>query len=351
MFIKYGINSYNRVNLIYGENKSDDHTCTHSNAEDKNNKPLPYGVDVNYIENYDTEDFKKLIKTILDNKANNNTPIIFIYDGHGEVSSGVMDINSSLNIDTNTFITLFSNNKNNKKLFIFSQCGSYGFYNSLNKSEMPNSVYICSTNRHGICGFGAGILRKFTELLKTEKYVRFNNMKSEIQNSTIFFLDDPDKIKIQDILKLYCPNITLDMFKPNDEIFLIANDKYNLGYDINKYRNLNSIIDDKTKLWFIKDKEFIKDKGLCFRFATAETYSLNSNNFNAYIDSYEINSNNLLIWNLNIHDLKKQFFKINEDFSVQSILDNYYLLYDELRKKFIRGPSSSVNLHLVKLSY
>lgn len=317
---------------------------------------MPYSVNVNYIENYSEDDFKELIKTILKNKANNNTPIIFIYDGHGITETGVMVMDNFLNINNATFINLFSNNKINNKLFIFTQCGSYSFYNSLDKNELPNSVYICSTNKPSICGYGGGILVKYSELLKSKKYVRFNNMKSEIEKDTIFFLDDSNKIKIEDIFKSYKPTFCDNMFNKDDEIYFVAEEHY-LGYNITQNRKISGIIKDKKK-WFIKDKEYIAlepenedNKTLCYRFATQELYEYNNSYFNAYLDSYEKNGTNIALWNLNTTDIKKQFFKINSNLTVQSILDNYYLLYDIQQHKFCRGQNISNNLCFVKIKY
>jgi len=290
-----------------------------------------------------------LIKTILNNKANNDTPIIFIYDGHGSTTTGYMSINSSLLISNLTFINLFLNNKINNKLFIFTQCGSYNFYTSLNLTELPNSVFICSTNKIDICGYSAQVLLQFSKLLNTEKYLTFNKMKSDFEKDTIFFLNDPNNIEIENILKLYIPNIPQTRFNVKDEIYFTAKVRgitIYLGYDINKYRTLDSINNTK-KLWLISNRQ-VNNNEYYFSFSTKETYTYNGSKYNAFLDWYSENSNELCIWSENTSENTKQKFKINDDLSIQSP-DNYYLLYDVTNNKFIRGSSYNDNFVLVKM--
>jgi hypothetical protein len=354
LFTKYcGINN-DRVNVIYGDNKSNEHTCYNTNAGDKNNKPLPYGIDVNYTNNYDLNDFIKLIKTILINKANENTPIIFIYDGHGYKKTGIMVINTNISVTSETFIDLFSNNEINKKLFILTQCGSYSFYQSLilNPLVLPNSIYICSTNNPDMCGYGAQVLLKFTRLIENKIYNTFNNMKSDLEkleNDDIFYLNDSNNIKIKDILLLYNP---INRLKIKNEIYLVTDNNKFIGYDINKVREPNSII-EKQSIWIIDNIINLQDN-IYLSLTTKETYKYENNDLQGYLNNFDHYSNEIRLWNKTILTsplklIEKDFYKLNNDLSLQSLGDNWFLLYDIQKNIFISGETPSENLHLVKI--
>lgn len=261
-----------------------------------------------------------------------------------------MVITSNLTINYSTFINLFKNYKLNKKLFILTQCGSFSFYTRLNinVSDLPNSVYLCSTNQENICGIGAGILLNYSNLLNTVKHCIFSNMKSELEKSTIHFLDDKNNININDIFKLY----KCIMFDNDNLVYLKANNKY-LNYDISKVRQDNSIIASDTlntnSIWILKEKTLDN----YFKLSTTQEYTFESIKHYAYLDIFESARDTIKLWSEpqpgNPHN--KQFFIIEDDYTLKSQADNKYLFYNSKTNMFTRKLHKTENAdeHLVKI--
>jgi glutaredoxin len=363
--IQYSGISENRINIIYGNNETDEHTCNINReyARPYLNKPLPYGIDVNYINDYDEDDFKKLIKKILENKTNHQTPIIFMFDGHGSENTGAMGMNRSLTIDSETIKDLFSTKQNNKKLFIFNQCFSYNMYELL-VNKLVNSIYICSKNCPNKTSVGTGLFRRLKEFLDSKKYNTFNDMEIDFKEGDNFFIKDKERIQIQDIFKLYPHNkpvinvgnkpvinvgnkpvINVGMFKQNDQVYLIAEDDnknvFYLGYNL----TLKTPIIQNQSKWII-DKIEIIDSDYYFSFATTIDKTFDK----TYLNNYEFYQQELQL-SFTDTNTEKVFFKINSDFSLQSLNDNYYLLYDSSNNTFIRGQKIQTGkLHLVKVA-
>lgn len=191
-----GINN-DRINLIYGENGYEDpnyeHTCynTHELAitdksKSKLNKSIPYGIDVNYLnKNINNQNLLNLLNYILSTKANSNTPIIFIYDGHGYTNSGNkngnMILRNGLEIDVNFLNNVFQNYKLNTKLFLFSQCGSYDFAQRLfNSLTIDNKSIIFSAGaQENLCTYGFKVIRQFTDLIDKNSYNTFIDLYND----------------------------------------------------------------------------------------------------------------------------------------------------------------------------
>jgi len=183
-----------RINLIYGQNGSTtnnyEHTCYNSYEKDvttdpttKKNKPIPFGIDVNYItSNYTLDNLFDTIRNILAFKANPNTPIIFLYDGHGPTNSGPRNgniiVRDRLYIDEMFLKGLFTGYENNAKLFLFSQCASFDFaerfYSALSSSD--KSVIFSTTNEPNVCAYGFKLIRSLTDMIESRRYNTFSDI-------------------------------------------------------------------------------------------------------------------------------------------------------------------------------
>lgn len=120
-------------------------------------------------------------------------------------------------------------------------------------------------------------------------------MKNETLSlsKTIFFLNDSNNLKIDDILKSYNP---YEIFKKK-EVYLIANNTYYLGYDNvqDTIRKSNSII-KKRSIWIIND--IIKyNNEYYFNFSTKDAYNYQGIQNYAYLDKYDHFNNELILWN------------------------------------------------------
>ena len=133
------------------------------------------------------------IRNILILKANINTPIIFLYDGHGY--TGTNDKNGNLiirhNLDINIFHLkdIFSNYESNNKLFLFTQCGSYDFtikfFELLNKND--NSILFSSVDECNKEANGFKVSREFTDVLKSaDGKTTFKSLKDHSEHSLKF---------------------------------------------------------------------------------------------------------------------------------------------------------------------
>ena len=210
-----------RINLIYGQNGSAannyEHTCYNSYEKDaitdpttKRNKPIPFGIDVNYItSNYTPDNLFNTIRNILAFKANPNTPIIFLYDGHGPTNSGLRNgniiIRDNLHINEMFLKTLFSGYENNAKLFLFSQCGSFDFaerfYSALSTSD--KSVMFSTTNEPNVCAYGFKLIRSLTDMIETGRYSKFSDIY------------DSDRANMQNRLRYKTPVIRVNSIFKN----------------------------------------------------------------------------------------------------------------------------------------
>ena len=216
-FIKRYCNIPNdRIHLIYGRNGRDDvlHTCSHPKAGIMADKPIPYGINVTYIDDtYDSLILQQTIINILQKYIDPlTTPLIFIYDGHGYTNpvagheEGEMILYHDLSITKDMLYNILKPIDGNKKLLIFTQCGSFGFYRNLvtMPNTLLNSVYICSTNGIGQCGLGAGVLVKISQLINDNpiKYLVFRDLGIDLASFN-YHSEDLTPIKISDILLTY----------------------------------------------------------------------------------------------------------------------------------------------------
>jgi hypothetical protein len=135
------------------------------------------------------------------------------------------------------------------------------------------------------------------------------------------------------------------MFKQNDQVYLIAEDDnknvFYLGYNL----TLKTPIIQNQSKWII-DKIEIIDSDYYFSFATTIDKTFDK----TYLNNYEFYQQELQL-SFTDTNTEKVFFKINSDFSLQSLNDNYYLLYDSSNNTFIRGQKIQTGkLHLVKVA-
>ena len=89
-----------------------------------------------------------------------------MYDGHGnhkcDTDTGKMLLHNNIEITQNDLENIFTNYNHNKKIFFFSQCGSYSFANELIQNKLiKNYIYITSNTTHKAVGYGAKIFKAF----------------------------------------------------------------------------------------------------------------------------------------------------------------------------------------------
>ena len=153
------------------------------------------------------------IKNIINTKINNKTPIIFLFEGHGPIeppiNEGELILSNNIHLTTDDLSEIFLNYKNNIKLFLFTQCGSFGFYNNLINNDLFNdSSYIIITgiNKPKTCAIGAGVLIKFPKLIKSHIYEKFIDLKNLMEDNTTFTLqisENNNDLFIKDIFYKY----------------------------------------------------------------------------------------------------------------------------------------------------
>ena len=338
-FLKRYCNITNdRIVLIYGNNGNElnKHTCEHTKAGIMSDHPIPYGINTYYIDDsYSQYTLSMVINTILYAKINPNTPLIFIYDGHGYVTppenEGEMILRNGINIDINLFYNIFKKHDTNNKLCLLTQCGSYGFYSNLiksNKDTINNIVYICSTKDICQSGFGAGILVKLSNLIdkNPKKYVTFNDLKSDL---TEYFINDHNSIRIKNILLNY---IDKPVLNTGNIIKLKTDNNQYLGYSDDISKNIRKPVQNNNiSQWVIEikgDVVFFKTMGQYYN-----TYT--STLENGYLDIYNITPNidNLYLWNKTSNNTS--WFVINNDMTVSPYLNkNTFLIYDEVKNIF-----------------
>jgi hypothetical protein len=186
--------------------------------------------------NKNTNDFKSTIKYILDIKANKvNTPIIFLFDGHGSRDTGDMIVTTKIKINKEILYNIFNPYCANKKLLIFTQCYSYNIYKSITqditlcpdpesaliscpdpKSAQSghsdvnifcsNTVFMCSTCELDKKASGARMLKFSSEFfVRAQKIKKFSDIELKAAfNSNGFDIATNDKsILITDIFKKY----------------------------------------------------------------------------------------------------------------------------------------------------
>ena len=362
-----------RIVLIYGDNGNENiiHTCSNSKAGKMLDKPIPYGINTYYIDDsYDQDKLSKLIKNILEDKVNTNTPLVYLYDGHGYTTShneGEMLIRDNLDITSTLFLNIFKPYDVNKKLILFTQCGSFGFYSSLyakpDAEKLKNIVYLCSTMSKGTCGFGAGILVKLSTLINDnpQKYLSFNDLKVDLSG---YFLEDKNSIKISDILLKYdgkpitlsvpvpplsvpvppfsvpVPPLSLQI-KDGDRIKLSTDDGKYIGYNVDSTNNVitrTPIINNNISIWIV---EINKDK---IKFKSENEYlnSFTKQRERGYLDIYTKTINTKLhIWNIPQEDSKQQFI-INDDMTISPKYNpKTYLIYDDINNTFTHNSSGN----------
>jgi hypothetical protein len=348
---KYTNITNDRIHLIIGKNGSSDiiQTCEHPKAGLMKDKPIPYGIDITYIDDsYDTLYCEQVIRNILSKKIEANTPIIFIYDGHGfttptlQNEEGDMLISDNLFLTKNIFNNIFKPYDANKKLLIFTQCGSFGFYTNLTNlpNKLANTVYICATNGLGQCGLGAGVLIKLSELININppKYLNFKDIITDLGN---YHLEDSTQIKVSDILIKY--QGAIKTFGVGDKIVLKTNNNMYLSYKlpdtVRKPIIQTTITSPNTYKWII---EILPNNNI--KFKTENTYfstHTNSQEY-AYLDIYGGTGDPLYSWNNN--DRPTQKFKINPDNSISPIeKPDMYLVYNPINGIFTHSPNNDPN--------
>ena len=220
LYKEYCIIDDNRFLIICHEiynNLHCENTFETTNESNKLNKKFPDAID-KYIISESMIDKQNIINTITQKitvKINATTPIIFLFEGHGPIkdpnTEGNLILSNKINLTTDDLCDIFNNYKINKKLFLFTQCGSFGFYNNLIiNGKFANSSYIIITgiNTAGMCALGARVLIKFSDLIRSNIYRTFTLLKPEIETNTLFTLQISENNKnllIEDIFYKYKP--------------------------------------------------------------------------------------------------------------------------------------------------
>jgi len=372
-----GITNF-RVFVIYGNNVTTIHTCEHARAAEMNNEPIPYGVNIYYINPEDTiYTVLDIYKSILNKHTNPNTPVIYIYDGHGYTdrgdNNGNMVLNNSVILNDEQFNYIFKKISGNK-LFLFTQCGSYDFQQrletkyykyKLDKSDkLNNYTSICSTKKPNDKGIGARILVAISRLLNISPsiYYNFIDMSSDLEHYYIYS-DTP--MPISSIMVKYIPAAALalapaapaalapaapaalapaalapaapaaalalapaPLFKTNDEVLLyIQNQDIYCDSDIDKRRlSLESSKDKKKwKLEHIRDNIYYIKTIDTYKYFNPATKVETINH--GFLDIYnEAPGAFLSIWNPPLNDNHK--FIINDDLTLSPFkFPSQYIIY------------------------
>jgi len=343
-FIKRSCNiSNNRIQLIYGKNGSQEvlHTCKHTKAGTFADKPIPYGINVTYIN--DDINLQQTIANILQVNIEPTTPVIFIYDGHGYTNpttdneEGDMVLYDNICITKNIMYNIFKPYDTNKKLFIFTQCGSYGFYKNLTSipNNLSNSVYICSTNGLGQCGIGARVLVKMSELLTNNptKYLTFRELGADLARVN-YYCEDASQINISDILLTHFTAL----LKTNNDIHI----GYNFSLEPHKALVQTISAGPDEHIWGI---EMIASN--IVRIKTQKQYQ----NEYKYIDIYDTAEfMGLYLWKNKLSS-NNQLFIINSDNTISPTYNpKMCLAYNNQTKQFIHQTKANVSPeNLIKL--
>jgi hypothetical protein len=362
-FIKRYCNITNdRIHLIYGKNGNENilHTCEHPRAGIMADKPIPYGIDVTYVDDtYDAAYLQQTITDILRKKLEPNTPIIFIYDGHGYTNpvplhgEGEMILNNNLSITPNMLHVIFKPFDLNKKLIVFTQCGSFGFYRNLIAlpNILLNTVYLCSTHALGQCGLGARVLVKLSELINTNpvKYLFFRDIGIDLI-ATGYHTEDLTPIKISDILLTYQGKAVL---QNGDRVELKTSNNIYMGYTMpNTVRNQieSTMVPGAHNHLF--NVEFLQNNNI--RIKTNQQYqnAHTHQNEHAYVDIYDKSVNtSVYLWN-DRPGSDKQEFILNADNTISPIYDpNSCLAYNHISRYFVHKQKGTIlPQNLVKIN-
>jgi hypothetical protein len=323
LFMKYsGIDKF-RIFLIYGDNnKGEKHTCYHPNAKDisVNDHPIPYGVDIIHIKpHHNIDTVKNIFKTILGNNTTSRTPIIFIYDGHGYTDSsinGTMILNSSINLDCENFSELFNTYKENNKLFLFTQCGSYDFQQKLQTKDIGKYTSICSTFEPNACGLGARVLIRLSVLLNMGISYFFKDFELFMP----YYIHSSYNMPISSIMLNYN---TKDFFKG---YLYIPHNKY-CNYNLDKVRQIGGLTvtteSSESSEWLFQVQP---DGSNVVKIKTSKEYMYEGQKRNAYLDIYteEMADLPLMLWSE--ANNKKQKFYINKDLSLSTFSNPDYFI-------------------------
>ena len=363
-FIKRYCNITNdRIHLIYGKNGREDilHKCEHPDASIMADKPIPYGIDVTYIDDtYDETYLQQTITGILRKKLEPNTPIIFIYDGHGYTIpvpghlEGEMGLYNNLAITSKMLHSIFKPFDSNKKLIVFTQCGSFGFYRNLIAlpNVLLNTVYICSTNGLGQCGIGARVLVRLSEFINNNpvKYLFFRDFGIDLMATNKYHTEDLTPIKISDILLTYQGKSVL---QNGDRVELKTSNNIFMGYslpDTIRKELRSPKVGGPSTLWNV---EFLPNNNN-IRIRTTQKYENyhTGKNEHAYLDIYNLEINTpVYLWN-DRPGSDKQEFILNDDNTVSPVYNlNSCLAYDEISKKFVHKKKVDIlQVNLIKLN-
>jgi len=333
-----------RIHLIYGKNGIDTvrNTCSNPKAGAMEDQPIPYGIDVTYIDNtFDSTLLQQTISQILQKKIIPSTPIIFLYDGHGYTDppniEGEMVLYEALTITPSMMYSLFKPFDVNKKFLIFTQCGSFGFYSKIIglKDKLLNVVYLLSTNGLKQCGIGAHVLIKLSSLIdQNSNYKFFKDMGPDLIN---YKIEDITPIKISDIYV----NYKSKSLQNNDRVVLKTDNGKYMSYTFPSTSREPIDVQDKqmTLNWII---EIIGDK---IKIKTENKYkSTFTNTFvSDYIDIYgPVINTKVYLWN-SLPSSSQQDFIVNNDNTISPQYDPESRLgYDPINNFFIHTKKTLI---------
>lgn len=334
-FRKNNSTNNNKIHIIYGDNEANPNTCKSIKAFEKNDLPIPYGIDVTYTMG---KLIANVMEKIINEKSNPTDPLIIIYDGHGPVKENnpkngtmVLDARNSITDDILTSIIKNTNRIESHNLFILTQCGSFDYYDRI-KNKLPG-IYILSTNNPNECGMGAQILIDYTTALQNNKEIyTFNDLKEKIKLA-IYASDNRLDTELNTFFKsINKKPIVMNLDNYLDKTVALFTDAGYLSYDASKLRNIGSIImlqaPSIASLWRIvrhQDKYYIRTDDETIE--QGGTYGRNYNILNQY------NPTTVVLWN------KTPNF-VNELWSID-FLDNGSLIIHNNHKYYLNNNKVS----------
>jgi hypothetical protein len=354
-----------RINIIVGNNVFDPNTCYSAKAGIMKDKPIPYGVDVNYVNN--NIDLKKLINYILTSKCNPNTPVTVIFDGHGYENSGNMIVyNPTIVIDSKLLHSLFKDQRN--LLFIMTQCEVFDFYHDL---SLP-AFYILSSKESKTCGFGAEILVKLSQIIENTPIDTFEDLANSFSGTNFYvghkYTDNIHGMKTS--IKTFFPNAIpknlivenipkISLYPLLNKNVFIINVKKNslLCFDKSHFRKRESIyhieiskLDEKSNIEDVAAWKIEPIENGIFLIRTAidnieygGNYGMGSGYINYFGDNEEFRSRTLALWSKcgidcqwRIESLGNNQFAIINNFQVVKEKEDKYLsIHPDRENKFV----------------
>lgn len=174
--------TYDRVHVFWGKNGNPHEKCHHPKYKHPlQDRTISPSVPVQFLSKNDTlSTFRLRIRNVLEEHCIPQwTPIIVLYDGHGFLDRGNVEIGSTkdksiignmimtpeVTLTDNFWAEVLAPYRENPKFMLFSQCGSLDMGLRL-LPQITNAVILTSTTRPNVCSYGASIFRKLEGILE-----------------------------------------------------------------------------------------------------------------------------------------------------------------------------------------